>query len=166
MRIQKGLGNATLAILATCVALLAAEVGLALFGPESNLRTTAGLNIYASDRELGYRLKSNVFRRVPWLGREVTIVTDAEGHRIPDRDEPVRTGPGLIVAGDSYVFGNEVMAEETFTWLLGTRLGLSPVNLGVGVYSLDQSARALSRYLVARGSGSGGPGRVGGIHRQ
>jgi hypothetical protein len=167
MRIGGALGSFALASAAATLSLAAAELVLALTVPASNLRTTAGLNIYQADDELGYRLQPDVLRRFPWLGRDITIVTDRLGHRVPERDPlqgeagagaarevdtPAGGTPTLVVAGDSYVFGNEVQAEETFVWLLGSALGARPVNLGVGGYSLDQSAHALERYLTGADS--------------
>jgi lysophospholipase L1-like esterase len=159
MRVRRALGSLGLALVASILSLAVAELVLGLTVPASNLRTTAGLNIYESDAELGYRLRPDVFRRVPWLGRDITIVTDRLGHRIPEGDPLARAGearegqapggaPVLVVAGDSYTFGNEVLAEETFVQLLGLAMNRRPVNLGVGGYSLDQSARMLGRYLT------------------
>jgi lysophospholipase L1-like esterase len=155
VRIRRLLGAAALTIAATLVSVIAAELVLALALPDSNLRTTAGLNIFTSDSALGYRLQPNLYRRFPWLGREIVIVTNGQGHRIPEAERhDMVTSAKLLIAGDSYVFGNEVMAEETFTHLLGDALQLKTANLGVGGYSIGQSARALSRVLATMADSS------------
>jgi hypothetical protein len=87
----------------------------------------------------------------------VVIRTDADGHRIPAaralNPDAVRLDAAPIVfAGDSYVFGNEVNAEETFVYLVEESLSSRRVvNIGVGGYFLSQTCRALQRYITQRG---------------
>jgi hypothetical protein len=56
-------------------------------------------------------------------------------------------GEQIAFAGDSFVFGNEVDADETFVELVGRAVDTKTVNLGVGGYRLSQSALMLARYL-------------------
>jgi hypothetical protein len=104
------------------------------------------LNVYAPDPDLGWKLRSDARASVDWLGRAIVVRTDEHGHRVPEGPTQGH-GPALVFAGDSYTFGNEVEAQETFAWQTGRLLGLPAVNLGVGGYSLDQACRSLERYL-------------------
>jgi hypothetical protein len=123
-----------------------AESILRLWSARDNVLTTATLNLYVSDPDLGWRMAPNLFRRVTWLGRSIVVRTDRDGHRVPEA-AAAEAGTALVFAGDSYTFGNEVNAEETFAWKCGRSLGLAAVNLGVGSYSLDQECLSLERYL-------------------
>ena len=136
-------------LLASClVALLLCEVVLRLFLPGENIRTTATLGIFAPDPELGWVLKPDLRRDRRWAGRVIRIRTDADGHRIPDAG-PSNAGPTQVVfAGDSYVFGHEVEAEETFAHLVGRAVGKRSVNLGVAGYRLGQECLSLRRFLA------------------
>jgi len=108
------------------------------------------LGIYAPDPELGWVLKPDL--RVPrrWAGRTIMIRTDAAGQRIPDVKASKIGGEQIAFAGDSYVFGNEVNAEETFVYLLGEALGKASVNLGVGGYNLSQECLSLRRFMAQK----------------
>jgi hypothetical protein len=54
----------------------------------------------------------------------------------------------IAFAGDSYVFGNEVNAEDTFVHLIENAILRPTVNLGIGGYSLSQSSLALRLALA------------------
>jgi hypothetical protein len=135
------------------VALLACEGVLRLLRSGDNVYTTATLGTFASDPELTWVNKPGLRVSREWGGRHVLIRTDGQGRRVPDAlayradTEPVDAGL-IVFAGDSYVFGNEVNAEETFVHLTGQS---SPprrvVNLGVGGYSLGQTCGALLRFM-------------------
>jgi hypothetical protein len=134
---------------ATVLGLAVCEVVLRRLGLGENVRTTATLGVYAPDPELRWTLKPGLDVNRDWVGRVIRIRTDADGHRVPSAMQATR-GPQLIAfAGDSYVFGNEVEAEETFVHLVGEATRARSVNLGVGAYGLAQEALALRRYLRA-----------------
>jgi hypothetical protein len=142
------LGSLTLSLTSLVAALLLCEIVLRLFPPEKNIHATATLGIYAPDAELGWTHKANIRRPRDWAGRTVIIRTDANGYRIPDGEAPKAGAGRIALAGDSYVFGNEVNAEETFVHLVGKSSGMTSVNLGVGAYYLSQECLALRRFMA------------------
>ena len=139
-----------LALASVVVALLACELVLRAL-PDDNARTTATLGVYANDPELRWVLKPDYRASRSWGGREVVIRTDHDGHRIADHEATAAIHDAIAVGGDSYVYGNEVNADETFVHLVGRALGQGriTINLGVGGYSLAQECLALRRYLRA-----------------
>jgi len=136
------LGFAVLVVTATVLGLLISEIALRLLRPGENLLTTATLGIYAPDPELGWVNKRDFTGSRDWAGREVLIRTDAEGRRVPTGHVPTSRAAQIAFAGDSYVFGNEVNAEETFVYLFGEASQTRTINLGVGGYSLSQECLA------------------------
>lgn len=146
------LRTATVFLASLLAALLVCEIILRLALRGDNLYTTATLGVFAPDPELGWSNKPNFRTSIKWGGRTVVIRTDARGNRIPDSSAPradAQPTESIVFAGDSYVFGYEVSAEETFVELVGRS---SPprrvVNLGVGGYGLGQSCRRLERFLA------------------
>jgi hypothetical protein len=138
----------TLSLASFAAALLLSEALLRLFPPEQNIHATATLGIYAPDPELRWTHKRNFRRLRDWAGRTIIIRTDANGYRIPDGEIPPVGAGRIAFTGDSYVFGNEVDAEETFVHLVGKTSGMTTVNLGVGGYFLSQECLALRRFMA------------------
>ena len=130
------------------VSFLLAEVALRLFSPFENQYVVSTLGTFAPDLQLGWVLKPNLRMTRKWGGRDVVIRTDANGHRIPDTNRESDFERPILVAGDSYVFGHEVNAEETFVYLLGQLGKTKTVNLGVGGYYLSQVCLSLRRSLA------------------
>ncbi len=133
------------------VALLACELALRA-APDENVQTTSTLGLFAPDPELRWVLKPDLRVIRDWAGRPIVIRTDHDGHRIADRDSASVPHDPIAFGGDSYVFGNEVNAEETFVHLVGRAMGTerAAINVGVGGYSLTQECLALRRYLHAQ----------------
>ena len=142
--------KAILIVLASILVPLAVcEIVLRVVMRKDNVYATASLGLFAPDPELVWVNRSNLRFVKNWGDREVLIRTDARGRRIPAKVVPAGPRPGEVVfAGDSYVFGNEVDAEETFVQLVGQSAGRSVVNLGVSGYSLSQSAGMLKRFMA------------------
>ena len=137
-------------VLGTVIAgLICCEIALRVLRPGDNVHTTATLGLMAPDPELVWVLRPGVRKVRNWAGRKALIRTDHEGRRVPDRPSPVGSTP-IVFAGDSYVFGNEAQAEETFVHLVGDATGHGSVNLGVPGYTLGQGCGALRRFLAAR----------------
>ena len=127
-----------------------------LFGSEDNVRTTAALDIYVPSQCCGIALKPNLLRATFWNGKKVYIETDGEGLRVPrhavaDRDAE---GPKIIFCGDSYTFGNEENAADTFPYLINAGAQRETINLGVGSYSTFQEVLSLEQYVSRHGSSS------------
>jgi hypothetical protein len=126
---------------------LVCEVVLRWVWRGDNVHTTATLGAFAADPELGWinRPGHHVTRR--WLGRDIIVRIDETGRRVQEGVHAHTPGAHLAFAGDSFVFGYEVDAEETFVELVGSAMDLETVNLGVGGYRLGQSAGMLVRHL-------------------
>ena len=113
------------------IGLLVAEGLVRWIRAGENLHVTATLGVFAPDRELGWVHKRNFTGGRNWLGRRISIRTDAHGYRIPD-GQIIKPEPAQVAfAGDSYVFGYEVDAEETFVHLLGKQSGKRTVIWGL-----------------------------------
>jgi hypothetical protein len=132
------------------IGLLICEVAIRLLRPGENLYASATLGVFAPDPELGWVHKHDYTGSRKWLGRIVLIRTDAEGHRIPNMGVSNGGAELIAFAGDSYVFGYEVNAEETFVHLLGEASRKRTVNLGVGGYALSQECLALRRFMAQK----------------
>ncbi len=150
------LTNVALVLFGLTIGLGSAELLLRLFDSEDNVRTTASLDIYAPSECCGLALKPNLSRATFWNGKKVYIKTDREGRRVP-RDAVVDTDaerPRIIFCGDSYTFGNEENAADTFPYLVGAESRRHTVNLGVGSYSTFQEVSSLDNHLRLHGSDS------------
>ena len=81
------------------------------------------------------------------------IVTDGAGRRIPRASSSLQNAgmPKIIFCGDSYTFGNEENAADTFPYLLSSG-ARQIVNLGVGSYSTFQEVASLQQYISHHGS--------------
>src|SRR5260221_3658003 len=80
---------------------------------------------------------------------DVSVVTDAAGHRVQDRPKAGPAPGGLLFVGDSLTFGWGVRAEDSFAERLGAELLLPVTNLGVPGYGTDQSYLALRREIAS-----------------
>ena len=135
--------------LLTCLLLL--ELTLRLFDSGDNIRITAKLNIFAPHPQADFALKPNLLLATYWNGRKVYVKTNSAGRRIPIASNFIeqRGKAQLICAGDSYVFGNEENAADTFVHLLRQELDVDTINLGIGSYSTTQSLARLQEYSAA-----------------
>ena len=150
---RPGLAHLALVLFGLTVGCGAAEVLLRVLDSGDNVRATAALDIYAPSDCCGIALKPNLSRVTYWNGKRVHIETDGEGRRIP-RDRASRgdtTLPKIVFCGDSYTFGNEENAADTFPHLLNAGRTHQIVNLGVGSYSTFQEVSSLAGYLGRHG---------------
>ena len=153
---RPGLAHATLIVLGLAIGLGSAEVLLRLLDSEDNVRTTAALDIYAPSECCGLALKPDLSRATFWNGKKVYIETDNEGRRVP-RDHVTDADPTrlqIVFCGDSYTFGNEENAFDTFPYLVGRQSARRTVNLGVGSYSTFQEVSSLANHLRLHGGDS------------
>ncbi len=150
------LANTVLLLFGLVFGLGSAELPLRLLDSEDNVRTTASLDIYAPSECCGIALKPNLSRATFWNGKKVYIETDGEGRRVPRRGvAPIDAErPSIIFCGDSYTFGNEENAADTFPFLVGTESERHTINLGVGSYSTFQEVFSLEDYIRLHGSDS------------
>ena len=92
------------------------------------------LGVYEYDAVLGYRMSPGFSARL--LDGSFHTRTHALGYRIPEFADPVGVNPGGVMSiGCSFTYGDDVEAEQTFTYLVGERLGRPAYNYGVCAYS-------------------------------
>jgi len=106
------------------------------------------LNLYEADPALGVRLRPGASQRVSFRSNPVTSVKIGPlGLR---GDEPPAPG-GVLVLGDSQVFGLGVEQHEAFSQKLGGKLRVPVLNAGVPTYGPAEYQALLERLLpVAR----------------
>jgi hypothetical protein len=89
---------------------------------------------YEYDPVLGYRLSPGFTGRL--LDGSLHVSTHELGYRVPEfADRALSTPGGVMSLGCSFTYGDEVEAEQTFTYLIGQRLALPAYNYGVCAYS-------------------------------
>ncbi|HEX6275253.1 MAG TPA: hypothetical protein VFZ53_19570, partial [Polyangiaceae bacterium] len=104
------------------------------------------LNVYEADAELGVRLRPGAAQRTRVEPNPVTRVRiNALGLRGPD--VPLPLANGVVVVGDSTVFGLGVEEDETFSARLAAELRRPVVNAGVPTYGPPEYARVAERLL-------------------
>ena len=145
------LANLTLLAATLLICLLLLELTLRLFDRGDNIRITAKLTTFTPHPQADFALKPNILLATYWNGRKIYIKTNPAGRRIPIAPDfaEQRGNPQLICAGDSYVFGNEENAADTFVHLLRQSLDVDTINLGTGSYSTTQSLARLQEYIAA-----------------
>ena len=132
------------------------ELVLRLLIPAGNIQITATLDIYATKECCGIGLKPDLRRATFWNGKKVYIRTDTKGRRIPLQYDFLEYAgkDRLVFCGDSYTFGNEENAKNTFPFLLGKTMDREVVNLGVGSYSTFQEIASLRDFVENHRTGS------------
>ena len=116
------------------------------------------VNFYVPDPALGVRLEPHASMRLAFNKNPVTTVrTNSLGFRGAEWEAPEAGGPGgIIVVGDSQVFGLGVEEEQTASAVLAARLGAGaggrqPVwNAGVPTYGFPEYLAVLEEQLAAR----------------
>ncbi len=148
--------NLALALTGIAVSFSVGEIGLRLLLPVDNVEVTATLDIYTPKECCGIGLKPNLRRATYWNGKKVHLRTDAAGRRIPVQYDFLQqaTKAQLVFLGDSYTFGNEENAEDTFPFLVGLTADREVINLGVGSYSTFQEVAALRDFADYFGTSS------------
>jgi hypothetical protein len=98
------------------------------------------------DPELGWEPRPGAVRReADCLGREVAYTAAADGARDYPGYRPVAAT--IVVAGDSYAFGDEAPDAGAFPAVLAGLTGETVANLGVGGYGPVQALLRLERRL-------------------
>lgn len=81
-------------------------------------------------------------------GRAIEYAIDAAGYRVRRVDEPVDPeGPAILFTGESVMFGEGLMWEETVPAQVGAILGVQSANLAVHGFSTDQTYLRLQTEL-------------------
>jgi hypothetical protein len=104
------------------------------------------LNVYEADPDLGVRLRPGATERTRVEPNPVTRVRiNALGLRGPDVTLPLANG--VLVVGDSTVFGLGVEEDETFSARLASELRRPVVNAGIPTYGPLEYSRVAERVL-------------------
>lgn len=92
----------------------------------------------------GFRLAPGI--RVPMRGPEydVEVATNSLGMR--DHEIGPKSGPRILLLGDSFAMGYGVNQDQTFADLLEKDLSVEVVNAGTGGYEIIQQRRVLAEY--------------------
>jgi len=96
---------------------------------------------YQSDNMLGFKPAPNAREFQITTGDEISIAYDKNGFRIPLSDAlkvNEANKINLLFLGDSFTFGANCYAEETFPFLVAKETCLSYINAGVSSYGLAQ----------------------------
>jgi hypothetical protein len=126
--------------------------------PPNNPLTTAQPELYQSDPNVGYRLRSNLNTsyHYPAASKElIPVVSNSDGFR-NSREFDERDGrPRILVTGDSFVFGQGVRAEDRLTEQLESMEPRRRVdNMGMTGWGIDLMIRAIADQRGAKWSGS------------
>ncbi len=106
-------------------------------------RRAAPATVY--DEVLGWGFAANVKGRHTSGDFDVEVRTDGLGRRRAGDDQVDSGRPKVVFAGDSITFGWGVEVEDSFPFLIGNRLEVEVVNLGVSGYGTDQQYLKLRR---------------------
>ena len=106
-------------------------------------RRSAPANVY--DQVLGWGFAANARGRHVGADFDVEVRTDSRGRRTAGGDPAFSGRPIVVFAGDSITFGWGVEVEQSFPSIIGQRLDIEVVNLGVSGYGTDQQYLKLRR---------------------
>lgn len=104
--------------------------------------------IRQEDARLGWVLAPGRVGRSIVGGRPIEYAIDAAGYRVRGLDEPVDAArPTLIFGGESAMFGEGLLWDESIPAQVGATLGIQSANVAVHGYSTDQMYLRLAREL-------------------
>lgn len=118
---------------------------------KSNQRGWVG-KVYQSDPELGFApVPNSRGAQIYPIGDNINMRFDEHGFRIPlnDSGNSSNQHPKILFLGCSYTYGDSVLAEEAYPYLVGKLLGGVAINSGVCSYGLSQML-ILAKKLVAK----------------
>jgi GDSL-like Lipase/Acylhydrolase family len=150
-----GFSHHLLLLVATLLALAAAEGLLALFGlatPEPPIypgeRTVAtGPTV---DPLIGWKLPPNATVEESGVDYDVSYQANPQGFRSPQDFERATPRRRIVLLGDSYTFGTGVEQGQTFAARLEHALRRTRTyNFGIGGFGVDQMWRTLHHYALA-----------------
>ncbi len=107
--------------------------------------------LFVSDPLLGWRTASNVtgYEIIPG-GKHVPVKLDERGFRVPVSDhQDNRNRPRLLFIGASHTFGQTCVAEDSFPWRTGLKLGGYSINAGVGGYNYSHMLLSAKQRILA-----------------
>lgn len=113
---------------------------------------------YVSDDTLGTRLQPNASQRIAFGGNPTTTIsTNSRGYRGADwpataADKNGSEKNGVLVVGDSQVYGLGVENDATFSSVLAQESGRPVLNGGVPTYGPFEYAAVVDEVLAERGA--------------
>ena len=148
--------EASLAIVSSAIAILAAEVAIRLVLPPPYRVDPAAIiraRMHRPDPQIGWVLSSDAMR-VPHrlVDKQGVVQYDvvysvADGQRRTSQHEV--SGPALVAAGCSFTFGHGLNDEDTWPWLLQEHLpDVHVMNAGCMGYGTDQALLAAERRVL------------------
>jgi hypothetical protein len=100
------------------------------------------------DARLGWTFIPSRTSHVTVGGRQIEYVLDDHGYRVRRVGEPVdREQPSILFAGESVMFGEGLMWDESVPAQVGRQLGIQSANLAVHGYGSDQAFMRLQTEL-------------------
>tara|TARA_B100000809_G_scaffold255024_2_gene293011 strand:+ start:1201 stop:2154 length:954 start_codon:yes stop_codon:yes gene_type:complete len=134
----------TVSAVAVVLVLAVGEIAMrGFFGPALRVQLDERNLLYRYDAELGWFPVAN--SRANHTGvRQIDVQHNSRGFRDPEHEPGHR--PGLLILGDSFVWGYDAEVSERFSELLRERMsGWDVYNLGISGYGTDQE------YLLLQG---------------
>jgi hypothetical protein len=102
----------------------------------------------APDAQLGWTFVPSRTDQATVGGRQIEYALDANGYRVRHVSEPIdREQPSILFAGESVMFGEGLMWDESVPAQVGMQLGIQSANLAVHGYGSDQAFMRLQREL-------------------
>jgi hypothetical protein len=142
-------GTTLRVIVAGVLALSASELALRLILPRSTEWLAPQEEpLRLADPRLGWTLAPSRTGVSTIGGRTIEYTIDDAGYRVARADQPVDPGrPTIVFAGESVMFGEGLMWEESIPAQAGAMLHVPSANLAVHGYSTDQIYLRLEREL-------------------
>ena len=100
------------------------------------------------DSRLGWTFVPSRTGHATVAGRRIEYALDSGGYRVRHVDEPVdRERPSILFTGESVMFGEGLMWDESVPARVAMRLGIQSANLAVHGYGSDQAFMHLQAEL-------------------
>lgn len=159
-RVREAAIGTALVLASLLIAFAGAEIGFRLIASSGKLLewrnyvaergTWEGRwRVMQPDEGLGYAPRAGFSGANHGLGSHVTF--DADGLRVHRQGQPppARTMPPILVVGDSYAMGDQVLDDETWPAHVEAGLDRRVLNGGVSGYGLDQIVLRAERLVPA-----------------
>lgn len=133
---------------AAMLAIVAAALVLRWRHPSNEWLLSGVEPLRQPDARLGWTFVPNRASQRTVAGRTITYAFDSLGARVRSLDQPVDTDrPTMIFVGESVMFGEGLLWEETIPARVGAAVGVQTANLAVHGYASDQAYLRLEQDL-------------------
>ncbi len=105
--------------------------------------------LFVSDPRTGWKGRSNFDdEMIAVAGGRFRLTTDSLGHRVMPMSPANESRPGVILVGDSFVYGLNADDRDTFAWQLSQQMpDRHFINLGAPGWDTCQEWLDLARYF-------------------